>query len=809
MARAKDRLKSYRDKRDFSVTAEPEGKVSRKTGRRYLIQKHDASRLHYDLRLEHDGVLLSWAVTKGPSLDPGDKRLAVRTEDHPIEYGDFEGVIAAGYGAGTVMLWDEGEWTPRGDVDEGLEKGALKFDLEGARLKGGWALILMKPASGKGRDNWLLVKERDGAADEDRDPRRTWTRSVRTGRSMKEIAADPGPGDAFDLPKFTPPQLARLADEPPDGDDWLHEVKYDGYRIQALIAGDTVRLLTRNGKDWTDRYRPVAQALARLELEQAAIDGELMALNETGHSDFSALQAGGNGRLSYRAFDLLFHGGEDLRDLPLHERKERLETLLKTAKPPLAYSDHISGRGASVIEKACNMALEGIVSKRSDAPYRSGRGRTWIKSKCVGRDEFVIGGYRKSEKAGRPFASLLLGEYEGDALCYRGRVGTGFSDALMDELSQAMAPLERKTSPFAEIDRAARRGAVWLTPRLVAQIAYTERTADGLLRHPSFLGLREDKSAGQVQSAGHSGSADSDAKMRLAGIEITSSDRTVYPETGITKGVVAQWYAEAARRILEFGKGRPASLVRCPEGLTGDCFFQKHAGTLPDEIKTVPIEEKDGHVADYILLDDEKGLVAAAQMGMLEVHLWGARADRLDRPDRLVMDLDPGPGVSFDALKASAREVRDLLAAAGLESFCLLTGGKGIHVVSPLERRQDWDTLGDVTKGLARRLAEAAPHRYVATASKSKREGRIFIDWLRNRRGATAIAPFSLRARQGATLATPIAWDELSRIRSGGQYSLANIRQRLSRLSGDPWAGYDELRQSINREVRSFLAEEA
>lgn len=823
MGKADDLLKEYKSKRDFASTPEPEGRRAKGKGRRYLVQKHDATRLHYDFRLELDGVLKSWAVTKGPSLTPSDKRLAVRTEDHPVEYAGFEGVIPKGYGAGTVMLWDRGEWEPKDDPLKGIEKGELKFTLKGERLKGGFALIRMSD-KGEKRENWLLIKERDEYADEDTDPTEQWTRSIETDRDLDAISDE---GERYrkgkdyrkaptskrkptaakgKAPRFTEPQLAKLRDDPPEGPDWLHEVKYDGYRIQALIGGGAVRLVTRNGKDWTEKYPAIADALAELGVESAAIDGELVAVDADGRSDFSALQgaaASGVG-LVYYAFDLLSLDGTDLKPEPLAARKTALEAVIGNSKGLLRYSDHIEGQGETVIEKACAMHLEGIISKKRDAPYRSGRSAGWIKSKCVGNDEFVVIGYRKSDKRGRPFASLLLGEYDGETLAYRGRVGTGFNDALFDSLSKRMQRLVRKTPPVGELPADARRGAVWLTPDLVAQIAYTERTGDGLLRHPSFLGLREDKPAREVKMP-----EKASGKTEICGVKLTHPDRVMYPDQGATKRQIAEYYAAHADRILEHVADRPLSLIRCPSGRDGECFFQKHHNaSTPDALGTVAIREKDGGRADYLRINDAAGLVGAAQIGGLELHVWGSRADRIERPERVVFDLDPDEGYDFADLKQAAREIRDVLAAMELESFPLLTGGKGIHVIVPIERRNSWDEVKAFAKGLATKLAEADPDRYVAQASKAKRKGKIFIDWMRNERGATAIAPYSPRARQGAPVAAPVSWDELPRIEAANQYTLDTIAARLDRLKTDPWEGYASVRQSLTKARREAVETE-
>lgn len=805
MARSADRLlERYRAMRDFASTPEPSGHRKRQPGRRFVVQKHAARALHYDFRIELDGVLKSWAVTKGPSAAPGDKRLAVQTEDHPVGYETFEGVIPEGYGAGTVMIWDRGTWMSQTDDPlADLETGQLKMRLSGQRMKGGWTLVLMKGRSSGARRNWLLIKERDEEADDDSDLIGEYTDSVVSGRSIEAIA---GAGLDQRLPDYIPPQLASLADAPPSGDAWLHEIKYDGYRIQLRKGGADVELTTRNGKNWTARYPDIAAAARRLKAGSAVIDGELVAVDAEGRSDFGLLQNGGADERSlvFFAFDLLMLEGDDVRAEPLRKRKEKLRELLVDEGSVLRYSDHIEGDGGAIMERACQMRLEGVVSKKADAPYKSGRGRHWIKSKCLGRDEFVIGGYRKSDKKGRPFASLLLGEFEDCALRYRGRVGTGFGDETLDELARVMAPLEQKASPFAETPRDAKTGAVWLAPRLVAEIAYTERTASGALRHPSFLGLREDKNAKDLRAMKAIGGETPD----LGGVRLTNPDRVLFEGQGLTKMDLAKYLSAIAEHILPFTEDRPVSLVRCPAGRSDDCFFQKHRGaSVPEEIGEVMIEEKDGTKKSYLLVGDRPGLIATAQIGALELHGWGARADRIDRPDRLIIDLDPDEGMGFDLVKEAATEVRDVLASAGLRSFALLTGGKGVHVVAPLERRRGWNDVKAAARGLARQLAKAAPDRYVAEASKAKRRGRIFLDWLRNQRGATAIVPYSVRARPGAPVAVPVRWDELPRMERASAFSITSIGQRLSALHEDPWADFQETRQSITNGLLEALTD--
>jgi bifunctional non-homologous end joining protein LigD len=856
-----DALTRYKSMRDFSSTPEPKGRVRKTVGHTYIIQKHDATRLHYDFRLELDGVLLSWAVTRGPSLNPADKRLAVRTEDHPVDYAGFEGVIPKGYGAGTVMLWDRGEWAPQEDPHAGLKKGSLKIVLNGERLKGGFALVRLKPKPGEkaGRENWLLIKERDEWATDDVTVTEEWTDSVKTGRDLAAISSEgdsykrgttyrPGATEAKTdqsekkpsrkpksvalrrrTPTFIAPQLATLQDAPPQGAGWLHEIKFDGYRIVAVIHRGRVHLFTRNRKDWTHKYARIAGAIAKLGLKDAVFDGELVATNAKGEADFSRMQAAGEDDsvpLTYHVFDLLNLDGEDTSVQPLVDRKRLLASLLETAPDAVKYSDHIEGDGDRVIASACGLKLEGVISKKADAPYRSGRTLDWIKSKCIGSDEFVVAGFRKSDKRGRPFSSLLLGEHVDGNLLYRGRVGTGFDEKDFETLSAKFARRRRKTSPFAETPAEARQGAVWLTPDIVVQVSYLEETPDGRLRHPSYLGLREDKPAADVQAkrAAHATSSRArralskagtlmkkpadgkDGDARVMGVRLSSPDKVLWPETGATKLTLAEHYAAHADHILPYLKDRPLSLVRCPEGRDGQRFFQKHRGdSTPDEIATVDIVEKNGDKSPYLMIRDAPGLVAAAQISALELHIWGARSDRIDSPERIVFDLDPDEGLAFTDVREAAVEVRDVLASVGLDSFAMLTGGKGVHVVAPIVRRREWDEIKPFARSFAETLAKTSPDRYVAQASKAKREGRIFIDWLRNERGSTAVAPYSPRAREGAPVATPVTWDELKRSDTAARYMLATIGKRLASLRADPWEGYFDTRQSITADmIRAF-----
>ena len=633
------------------------------------------------------------------------------------------------------------------------------------------------------------------------------SKALDTSLSKRGFARSAAP-----LPEFVPPQLATLASTPPRGSDWLHEIKYDGYRAIAAVAGDRCRLYTRSGQDWTEKFAAIAAPLREIKVGRALLDGEIVALDDKGRSSFQGLQnALKEGRipLTYYVFDILELDGRDLRGEPLARRKEILRKLLQGAPDAIRYSEDVAGNGDKVLAQACRLGLEGIVSKQADKPYVSRRAPSWLKVKCLGNEEFVIGGYRVSDKKGRPFASLLLGEFEDGKLHYRGRVGTGFDTNMLDDLGAQFAKLRQATSPFVDAPRAISRDAHWVEPKLVAQIAFTERTTDGLLRHPAFLGLRGDKPAREVQTqtvttvakkAKTGSSAD-----EIAGVKISNPDRVLFAKPAVTKLDLAEYFLAVSERMLPYCGGRPLSLVRCPEGPAKQCFFQKHTKKgMPTALKSVPVEEGDGEVADYLMVDSAPGLVSVAQIGGIEIHLWGSRAKTLERPDRLVFDLDPDPSVDFAAVREAARYVRKLLQTAGLETFPLVTGGKGIHVVAPLDASQDWEIVKSFAKGVATKLAENEPDRFVATMSKAKRKGRIFIDWLRNERGSTAIAPYSPRAKLEASVAVPVSWTELSRIESANAFTIPLVLQRIKRKT-DPWSGYFATRQKISKEALRFF----
>jgi len=783
-------LDKYREKRDFDVTPEPRAELVEAGGDQlsFVVQKHDASRLHFDFRLEWKGVLLSWAVTKGPSADPSEKRLAVRTEDHPVAYGDFEGTIPEDqYGGGTVMLWDNGWWEPLHDPTEGLKDGKLHFRLHGARMKGCWALVRMRGKSGEKRENWLLIKERDDFAGRSADALTNKHRtSVTTGRAMRAIAADKSAAKAAKhskpLPRFRKVQLATLKDAPPRGEGWQHEAKFDGYRCLMAVGKGGVKLYTRNGKDWSDRFGALCEPAAALDCDAALVDGEVIAGG--GGGDFSTLQKAlkAGDPLTFYAFDCLHLDGNDLTGKPLSERRAALEELFDGLPPrgPLRLSPVIEGEGDAALEAMCDAGGEGIVSKRLDAPYRGSRSREWIKAKCIRRAEFVVGGWSPSDKRGRPFSSLLLGSYEDGRLVYRGRVGAGFDQGDFDALTVKLKRNARKTAPFDGDLPSETKGAKWVTPKLVVEVAYTEFTSEGRIRHGVYEGLREDKEAGEVSARAEA--AEDGGDQEIAGVRVSSTGRVVFPEAGLTKGDVARHYEQVAERMLAHAADRPLSLLRCPDGISGECFFQKHAGKgFPDGVKSLPIEEKDGETEDYMYVTTPEGLIGAAQMGTLEFHIWGSQRDRIERPDRMVFDLDPDEGLDFEDVKNAAEEVREGLEACGLDAAPMVTGGKGVHVIVPLRRISEWDTVKYFAKTFSTVLAERHPDRYTATMSKAKRRGRVFIDWLRNERGATAIAPYSLRARTGAAVAVPVTWKELEALKRPDGFHPDDLEDRLSR----------------------------
>ena len=888
-------LREYHRKRDFALTPEPKGEESKREGRSFVIQKHAASRLHYDFRLEMEGVLKSWAVPKGPSLDPADKRLAMMTEDHPIDYGDFEGIIPEGqYGGGTVVLWDQGTWAPLEDPHQGLRKGALKFQLDGTKLKGKWTLVRIK-----GRDpreegkTWLLIKERDEQVRSSKVYSITEDRpeSVTTGRTLEQIAADrdrvwnsnrgmaaeararspraarvaradtktktPAPPRArpaaaarhdlaaaaaalpgarkAPLPAKAAVQLATLVDAPPKGADWLHEMKFDGYRILARLQDGRARLLSRNGKDWTAHFPTVAAAVERLPARTALLDGEVAIVLPSGMTSFQALQnalAGQDqGQLAYFLFDLIHLEGFSLARAPLEERKTLLENVLGPAAQgsPLRYSDHVTGSGEEFYRQACGLGIEGIVSKRRDAPYEPTRSRSWLKVKCLKRQEFVVGGYTDPGGSRVGLGALLLGVYDrAGNLQFAGKVGTGFTSKVLDDLRQKLAAREQPASPFSQAKIPGVTRAHWVRPELVGEVAFTEWTSDGRLRHPSFQGLREDKDPKDVvreqpgvveevakrPARGRSPEGEKLGPKRgpktggeeiVAGVRLTHPDRVLYPPQGITKRDLALFYESIADWILPHVKGRPLTLVRCPEGAEKGCFYMKHSGVwAPEALRRVKIQEKT-KIGEYLVVDDLAGLVSLVQMGILEIHTWNALADTIERPDRVVFDLDPDPSVGWERVVEGAQALRQRLQGLGLESFVKTTGGKGLHVVVPLRPASTWEESFAFSRALSEEMERAQPRAYTTAMPKAQRRGRILIDYLRNNRGNTSVAGYSTRARAGATVSTPVTWEELGRGVKPDQFHVGNIRERLQSLKADPWKRYGTVRQRITAAIRRSL----
>ncbi|WP_432289576.1 DNA ligase D (plasmid) [Aminobacter sp. BA135] len=848
-------LETYRKKRNFGATPEPKGRQGRRRGNSFVVQKHDATRLHYDFRLEMDGVLKSWAVTKGPSLSPGDKRLAVHVEDHPLAYGDFEGTIPKGeYGGGTVIVWDRGSWTPIGDGSKGYAKGQLDFELDGEKLHGRWHLVRMRGKPREKRENWLLIKGDDEfARDNGEDVLDELPLSVKTGRDLAEVSGEaPGwssktgrirgpktlqhkatarktgarktgaqksgtrisgaPGKAAheaptaalaDMPKarkaalpaFVEPALATLAASPPTGERWLHEIKFDGYRLQARLEDGDVVLLTRSGLDWTAKFgKAVVEALAALPVTTALIDGELVVETGTGASDFSALQAdlsaGRMDRFVFYAFDLLHIEGYDVTQAPLVERKARLEQLIPEGDGIVRYSGHFKEPGSLVLRHACRLSLEGVVSKLRDGPYRSGRGKSWIKSKCSARQEFVVAGFVPSSVSRRAIGSLILGVFDAKELHHVGRVGTGFTEAVARQLFDRLVGMEISDSPFADrLSAAERRQARFVRPELVAEVEFRAWTADGHLRHASFRGLREDKPATEiVREIRKSGAKPPPPQRRT--VKLTHPDRLYWPDEGVTKEGLADYYTDVWRHMAPFVVGRPLALLRCPNGITGEKFFQKHAwkGLNPNIGLIKDPKEKTG--APLISINDLDGLLGLVQSATLEIHPWGSTAADWEHPDMIVMDLDPGDGVSWLAVTEAAQEVRQRLVDKGLAAFLKTSGGKGLHVVAPLKPKADWPEVKAFTKALADEMASDDPDRYVSTITKSKRHGKILVDYLRNQRGATAVACYSTRARPGAAVSAPLSWDELGADIGPAHFTVENMPKRLEALASDPWEDF-------------------
>jgi bifunctional non-homologous end joining protein LigD len=846
-----EQLARYREMRDFSKTAEPSGQTTSAAGTEslpFVIQKHAATRLHYDFRLGLHGVLKSWAVTKGPSYVPGDKRLAVQVEDHPMDYGGFEGTIPKGqYGGGTVMLWDEGTWEPLGNADEALAKGNLKFVLHGKKLHGKWVLVRMGgKAANEAKPNWLLIKEHDEyeQTSDDEPITEKAPNSVLTQRDMDSIAREgdhvwqsnrpetssPGkssqakplraapfapsglPGKKEALPGFISPQLASEAPAPPVGEHWVHELKLDGYRIQAHIdKAGKVRLFTRSGLDWTHRMSSVARELGKLSVESAILDGEVVVLTEAGQSSFALLQAafeeGASHPLTYFVFDLLHLNGHNLRQEPLIERKRILAQMLDSLPDHevVRYGQHIETEGEPIFKEACKLGAEGIVSKRSDGPYISGRSKSWIKIKCVRRQEFVVGGFTKPNNGTEGIGALLLGYYEDKKLIYAGRTGTGFTQVNSRKLRQQLEAIRQTRNPFAEVPTPAAQGALWVRPELVAEVQFSTWTADNLVRQASFKGLREDKKASDVRREVPDATLAQKAPQKVnkpaakkLGFVVTHPDKVVDPETGVTKQALVDYYLAVAPRMLPHVTGRPLSLVRCPNGAGKKCFYQKHLGPgMPPGIDGVEIPDRKGKGTEtYVTVEGDESLAGLAQMNVLEIHPWGSTNADLEHPDRIIFDLDPDEAVSWSTLCDSALEVRERLKKLGLESFVKTTGGKGLHVVAPIQPTLGWEQIKALTHAFTLQMEQDNGKLYISKMTKAARTNKIFVDYLRNEREATAVAPYSSRARLGMAAALPLEWAELKSSQRP-KFLIARFEEWSERLRKDPWKAMLSSRQEI------------
>ncbi|SOD41419.1 ATP-dependent DNA ligase LigD phosphoesterase module /ATP-dependent DNA ligase LigD polymerase module [Nitrosovibrio sp. Nv4] len=832
-----DSLKTYRAKRDFTVTSEPPGTgnsgKTEGTALSFVVQKHWATRLHYDFRLELDGTMKSWAVPKGPSFDPNDKRMAVHVEDHPVSYNSFEGEIPPGqYGAGKVIIWDKGTWIPLEDPHKGYRGGKLKFELRGHKLKGHWALVRMRSKEEEKQEAWLLIKEKDDyvrpsseysvvdempesvaklerpATRKIEEPVNTESSGTRRGSSRKKQKTGlPENVVKADLPHTLRPQLATLVDGPPnDADEWIYEIKFDGYRMLTRIDARSVRIFTRNGHDWSHKMPSLVEAIGKMRLKPGWLDGELVVLNEKGIPDFQALQnAFDSSRtqdIIYYFFDVPFYDGYDLRGVPLVERRALLKTLFET--PPvekIRFSDIFDASPHDIIASACRLGLEGVIGKRKTSTYVSRRSSEWIKLKCKQRQEFVIGGYTDPKGSRTGIGSLLLGFYDEDKkLQYAGNVGAGFSDKTLRNLKAKLDKVPAQRCPFVKgsgIDKKAH----WVSPALVAEVSFGEWTRGGHIRHSVFHGLRSDKKAESIirEKPMHIETAKSAKPAKaslLSSLKITNPDRVIDPSTGFKKIDLIRYYSLVAPLMLEHLKARPVSLVRAPEGVSGQLFFQKHweKENMPGVNQLDPALDPEHE--PLLEIETAEGLLSAAQMNVIEFHTWNATKNAIGKPDRMTFDLDPGEGVKWPLMQESAQLVYVFLKELGLRSFLKTSGGKGLHVIVPIRRLRDWDTVKDFSQAIVQHLAETIPQRFVAKSGPRNRVGKIFIDYLRNGFGATTVSAWSVRARPGLGVSVPVTWEELESLTSGARWSASNIHERLDK-GNDPWSDYEATKQSI------------
>ncbi|QZA95806.1 DNA ligase D [Pseudomonas mandelii] len=861
-------LDDYNRMRDFSATSEPAAKRSgKKTAKdhalQFCIQKHDASRLHYDFRLELDGALKSWAVPKGPSLDPKVKRLAVHVEDHPIDYATFEGSIPEGhYGAGDVIVWDRGVWIPQEDPAKAYAKGKLKFELQGEKLGGLWNLVRTH-MPGK-QEQWFLIKHQDSAAkpESDYDVVAAEPDSVLSDRTIvpkkAKTAAKPKPvkkparkvaakqrsaqltgAHKARLPDQLKPELATLVEKAPPG-EWSYEIKFDGYRIMARIDHDEVKLFTRNGHDWTHKLPKQAEALAALGLESAWLDGEMVVANEQGVPDFQALQnafeSNRSGNILYYLFDMPYLNGVDLREVPVEERRVALATVLKPNKDPLLrFSDAFGEEPEALLNSACQMQMEGLIGKRLGSPYVSRRSSDWIKLKCKHRQEFVVVGFTDPQGARNAFGALLLGLHDRDSgeLRYAGKVGTGFNETTLKHIYEQLKPLQVKkpavVNPPTGFDA---KGVHWLKPVLLAEVAFAEMTKDGSVRHAVFHGLRDDKPAEDIteerpkavkavkavkaqtsrksaadkpatatkKKTAKAAPAPSQVGLGDGKVRITHPDRVIDASSGTTKVQLAEYYASVAEWILPELKDRPVALVRAPDGIAGELFFQKNAERLA--IPGITTLDKDVTGQPVMIINNAEALIGAVQMSTVELHTWNATTENLDKPDRFVLDLDPDPALPWKSMVEATQLTLSVLDELGLKAFLKTSGGKGIHLVVPLTRKHGWDEVKDFSHAIVSHMAKLLPERFSAVSGPKNRVGRIFIDYLRNGLGATTICAYAARTREGLPVSVPIFREEVAELKGGNQWNIHNVQERLAEVGDEPWADLKKTRQTITADVR-------